>query len=236
MHVLILTPVFPHSGSPTEGLFNEQHALSLTRAGNQVTIVVCKPWLPSVVAKRWKRYGPLARLTQPEERNGIEVRFARYLHIPQYHGPQLTVSSCVRSILRTIRSVDSGNPYDIVQVHSSWPVGLAAPTIARSLHRPFVITMHIQDDARLFGRRKGASLYKRMFEKASAVVVVGRPLERFLRPWLSEFQGHLAEWFRTASIWMIYEGAERPRSKRKGWGNIVSVGNLWPTKGMDAEP
>jgi len=82
MHVAILTPVYPHPGSPSEGLFNKEHALSLARSGIRVSIIVCKPWLPDVLANSWERYRPLYDLRDFEEREKVRVSFARYLHIP----------------------------------------------------------------------------------------------------------------------------------------------------------
>jgi hypothetical protein len=46
----------------------------------------------------------------------------------------------------------------------------------------------IQDEARLYARRRGFTLYRRMIEEASAVVAVGSVLERFAKE-----RGMLAE-------------------------------------------
>jgi glycosyltransferase involved in cell wall biosynthesis len=234
MHVLILTPVYPHPGNPTEGLFNKQHALGLARAGIRVTIIVCKPWLPAFLANSWERYRSLFHLRDFEERDGVRVIFVRYLHIPKYRGPNLTVASCSRSILSKIRCMTSKDSFDVIQAHSSWPVGVAAPIVADALHCPFVITMHIQDDARLVAWRKGAALFKRMLEKASVVVVVGRPLERFLRPWLSgTADGHLRIIPNGVDLKTIQEVVEESTRKGRVRKRLISVGNLWPVKGID---
>ena len=234
MHVLILTPVYPHAGNPVEGLFDKEHALSLARSGIRVTVIVCKPWLPDVFAKGWERYRSLYGLREFEECEGVRVSFVRYLHIPRYRVPDLTVASCSRSILSKIRSLAAEMVVDVIQGHSVWPVGLAAPMVAEALHCPFVITMHIQDDARLVTRSKGAALYKQMLDKASAVVAVGRPLERFLRPWLSDaVEGRLRVIPNGIDLKTIQEGTEKAAQKGIARKRIISVGNLWPVKGID---
>lgn len=234
MNVLVITPVYPHSGNPTEGLFNEQHALALTRAGIRVTVVVCKPWLPSRLAWRWKRYRSLSNLPKTEERNGIPILYARYLHVPQYRWPHFTVVSCGRSVENVIREFSLDETFEVMQVHSAWPVGLAAPTIANALACPFVLTLHIQDDSRLFASGRGATLYKRMLESASAVVSVGRPLKRFVQQLMPSLNGRSLRVIPNGVDLSAANGeAEKTYGRNQDWGSIISVCNLWPVKGVD---
>jgi len=234
MHVLVITPVYPCSGSPTEGLFNEQHALALTRAGLQVTIVVCKPWFSNPLAKVWRRYNALADLPQIEERNGIPIVYARYLHIPQYQLSRVTVTSCGRSILQAINRFNLHGPFDLLQAHSSWPVGLASPAVAHALNRPFVVTLHIQDEPRLYASRKGLTLYRQMIEEASAVIAVGSGLERFAKErGMSSEHGRLRVIPNGVDLAAVREVLGEASGKQNGWGNIISVANLWRIKGID---
>ena len=234
MHILVITPVYPYPGSPTEGLFNEQHALALTRAGIQVTIVVCKPWLFNGLAKVWRRYNALADLPEIEDRNSISIFYARYFHIPQYRLPHVTVASCVRSILQAISRLNLHEAFDLIQVHSCWPVGLAAPLVARKLIRPFVLTLHIQDEPRLYTSRRGHSLYRRMIEEASAVIAVGSALERFANRWgLSLGSGRLRVIPNGVDLATAIEVLREVSGRHEGWGNFISVANLWPVKGIE---
>jgi glycosyltransferase involved in cell wall biosynthesis len=234
MHVLVITPVYPHPGSPAEGLFNEQHALALIRAGIQVSVVVCKPWLPNWLAEIWKRYNSLVNLPEFEERDGIQIVYARYFHIPQYQVPKITVDSCAHSILRVVNEIRLARGFDIIQIHDAWPVGLAAPTIAQSLGRPFILTMHIQDDPRLHTGRRGAALYEIMMKRASKVITVGRPLERFARNWIPELAHERLHLVPNGVNLSDAETALQDMApKQNGWGHIISVSNLWPVKGID---
>jgi teichuronic acid biosynthesis glycosyltransferase TuaC len=234
LNILILTPVFPHPGNPAEGIFNEQHARALSKAGARVTVLVGKPWLPEVAARRWTRYHSLFHLPHQEERTGMKILYARYLHIPQFFWAGATLASCLRSLHRAVRTFPAGERFDLIQVHSTWPMGLAAPLLAREMGIPFVLTLHMEDDPRLYGRGGRSLLYRGMLEEASAVVGVGRPLERFLKrvhPDLS-----------LAKSCIIPNGVDHDAvrlissengGEANGWGRLVSVGNLWPSKGMD---
>jgi len=234
MHVLIITPVYPHPGSPTEGLFNEQHALALTRAGIQVSIVVCKPWLPNGLAKVWRRYYSLADLPRIEDRDGIPIHYVRYLHIPCYKWVDLTIASCARSILRTVNQANWSKQFNLIQVNDAWPAGLAAVIVAGVLTRPFILTMHIQDEERLYAQRKGATLYETMMRRASKVITVGRPLERFAQQWIGSAQkSRLQRIPNGVDLFGVLDALREVSSRQNGWGHILSVCNLWPLKGID---
>ena len=233
LHVLLLTPVYPHPGSPSEGLFNEQHARALAKAGVRVTVVLAKPWLPDTLARRWSRYGSLASLARHERRDSIDVFTVRYLHIPRYALPAWTVAACARSIRRLLRygTGASQGPesatVDLIHAHSGWPVGMAAPAVAEALGRSFLVTFHIADAPALVR----TPLYGHMLRRAAARVVVGRPLAEALRKRRADLDVEripngidLDDIRRTVAL---LPTEERP------WGRLVSVANLWPVKGID---
>ncbi|MEM7352710.1 MAG: glycosyltransferase [Acidobacteriota bacterium] len=234
MHVLALAPVFPHAESPSEGLFNAQHAEALVAAGIRVTVVVTKPWLPAWLARRTTSYRPLAHLPRRERRGALDIFYARYLHVPRYRLPRWTVTSCARAILRCLRRELPGVSFDVVHAHSVWPTGLAAPVVAEATGRPCTVTLHIRDDEQLYGARQGAALFDTMLLRARALVAVGRPLERYLADLGA----------RADKVRRIANGAELGEARRAveaaseacldpPWGRLVSVANLWPLKGID---
>jgi glycosyltransferase involved in cell wall biosynthesis len=124
--------------------------------------------------------------------------------------------------------------FDVLHVHGAWPVGLASPVIARESGIPVVITFHIQDDGRLVSGSAGSELYRTMLDHAAAFVVVGSPLERFL--------ADLAHRTIESKLHRIPNGVDLGEiggvlNELKGhepeWQSVVSVGNLWPVKGID---
>ena len=232
MKILCLTPVYPHAGNPTEGLFNEAHARALHREGAEVTVVVVKQWLPNALARRVSRYRSLAGLPMRENREGIEILFCRYLHLPRYQWPNVTASSCARAVLRALERHRVAPP-DVIQAQSAWPTGMAAVKVAARLQRPFVVTFHIEDDPRLIRRASPRGLYGTMLRRAAALVVVGSPLERAL-------QRLLPKGASAANVLRIANGTDLRAAQismnevkeRSGWGHLVSVCNLWTTKGI----
>jgi hypothetical protein len=181
MNVLVLTPVYPHSNNQLEGLFNKEHAQALQKLGVDVTVVLCKPWIPNWAANALPKYRRYANFPHQQESNGVPIVFGRYLHVPGYRGIRLTVSSCAREILRSIKNYCMEERFDLLQVHSAWPVGLTVPVVSETLKCPFVVTLHIEDDMTLLESAAGMLFYRKMMEQASAVVAVGNPIERFVR-------------------------------------------------------
>jgi len=232
LRVLVLTPVYPSPGSVSEGVFNEQHALALVAAGVSVTVIVCKPWLPGFIARHWPRYHSIASLPKREQRGEITILYARYLHIPGYRWPGVTVRSCSNAVLRATQHL-SARRWDIIQCHSEWPVGLAIPWIKATLKIPAVITMHIQLDPPLFRQRAGAQLLQRMVAESDALVSVGTPLVRDAKQnWLPDRADD--------SIRLIPNGVPLPDTQvqihEPSGGerlNLISISNLVPIKGID---
>jgi len=215
-------------------LFNKEHALSLARSSIRVTVIVCKPWLPDVFAKGWERYRSLYGLREFEECEGVRVSFVRYLHIPRYRVPDLTVASCSRSILSKIRSLAAEMVVDVIQGHSVWPVGLAAPMVAETLHCPFVITMHIQDDARLVTRSKALPFINKCWIKHRPWWLWDALLSDFyVRGFSDAVEGRLRVIPNGIDLKTIQEGTEKAAQKGIARKRIISVGNLWPVKGID---
>ena len=232
MRVLIVTPAYPNRNSAVEGLFNEQHALALAAQGITVDVVLCKPWLPEVLASRSKTHAHLVALPDLEVRRGVRVACARYIHVPHYGVPDLTAWSCAQSIAGTIRKIPELMPCDVVRVHSAWPCALAISRLREELRCPYVVTLHIQDDERLCGSRRGGRLYREMLNRAGAVVTVGSPLERVLsrywRPRESGRQIRIPNGVDRSAVAEALASAATPAR-----GSIVSVSSLWPSKGID---
>jgi glycosyltransferase involved in cell wall biosynthesis len=234
MRVLIVTPSYPNPGNPTEGLFNEQHALALERAGVEVTVLVCKPLLPRPLAHFFPGHRDLACLPEHEQRQGLKVFYARYLHVPRYRLAGTTVASCARSIRRAVQRLSAKSSIDVLHVHSTWPAGLAMRRVAGWLKIPYVVTLHIEDDPRQLGSRIRRDRYLQMAEGAAAIVAVGQPLERFAQQFMPAGVAHrlhtIPNGIDLAGLSGVL-GSEPVRGS--GWGQIVSVCNLWRSKGID---
>lgn len=231
MRVLILSPVYPRDASPGEGVFVEQHARALAERGMECTVVVCKPWLPEAMARRWGRYRHLSGLVSRTASDGVRVEFVRHVQFPMYRWTDVTVGSCARAVLRVILDKHGAKPFDVVQAQSVYPVGLAAPAVAHALGAPFVVTFHIQDDALLY-EGAGRAQYGRMLEEASGLVAVGSPLKRFVNHVLG-FQRKQVRIIPNGVNVEEIEEVRRSVPLGDGGNGLVSVSNLWKTKGID---
>jgi glycosyltransferase involved in cell wall biosynthesis len=233
MRLLILTPVYPTVSSPTEGIFNEQHVRALAARGIDCTVIVCKPWLPDWLARRWHKYRSLAGLGNSQVRDGVNVIFARYFHVPGYRAVWLTIAACAHSITDSIEKNVRNIQFDLVHAHSVFPVGLAAPQVAQSLHIPFLVTLHIEDSPALYSSKSGHTLYEQMFGQASAIVAVGSPLERFAKQLMPANVTTPVTIIPNGIDWDDIERLSGTVLPHETWGHIVSVANLWKSKGID---
>ncbi len=206
-------------------MFNEQHALALSRAGVSVEILLLKPWIPRRLAAWVPRYAPLAGLPGRYFRHGLDVHVGRYLHVPGHRLAGLTVGGCARAIRRHL--AQSG-PYDLLQVHSIWPVGFAAGESGL----PTVVTVHIEDPPSLWRTPRGRERYRELSRKA-VLVGVGTPAREFLGGLLGT---GVAEGVRIIPNGLDHGQIARLVEKH-GHGipgnRVVSVSNLWRVKGID---
>jgi len=234
MNILIITPSFPNLGNITEGLFNAQQAQAFKKTGNIVMVMLCKPCAPKYLAKKFKRYAHLAYLPEYEERDGIFIIYSRFLQVPHYVFPAVTAYSCARSIIRNLKKMKLEHFFDIIQVHSTFPTGLAAPIVSHEISCPYTLTLHIQDDPRIFRGNKGVTLYKNMLAKASALITVGSPLERFLQTILPVQNQKICKTIHNGiDIALVDEILQGIVPQNNHWGHIISISNLWPVKGID---
>jgi len=232
MNILLITPSYPNVGNPTEGIFIEQHAIALSNLGHLITVVVCKPWIPSTIAKLLKQYNSLSHLPKFANINNIDIYFARYLHIPKYHFISTTIMSCYDAIIRSLTSDKIKRSFDFIQIHGTWPTGLAAPMISKSLSCPYIVTAHIQDDPRLFNSRN-IELYYKMFEKAYAIVAVGTPIVNHFNRLIKLLKTKIITIHNGVDIDFITNATINIPANYQEWGRIVTVANLWPLKGID---
>lgn len=230
MRILSITPVYPLDKASTEGLFVEAQARALVAAGVEVDVVVVKPWCPDALARLSPGHRHLVGLPPRQRRHGIDITVCRYLHIPRYHWPDRSAKACARSVRGAFSPrLAAGERYDIVHIHGSWPAGIGAPGLARELGCPLVITLHIEDDPRLVQRSRG---YRTMVQQTDAIVVVGHPLARFLTPFGVEDKTHqIPNATRLPADFPALLARARQQPARP-WGHVVSVSNLWPSKGV----
>jgi teichuronic acid biosynthesis glycosyltransferase TuaC len=86
MRILVVAPDYPKPGSPLGGSFNEGSAIALKEIGNDVEVLVPRPYAPSLVSSlrpRWKVY---ASTPAHEVKKGIPITRPAYPQIPRLGG------------------------------------------------------------------------------------------------------------------------------------------------------
>lgn len=164
MRVLVTSRLYPSSSSPVRGTFVHEQVRFL---GSHCRIEVVSPTplsLPVPGFGRWTAYGRVGRL---EVRDGIEIRYPRYLSLPR----RLLFSHAWRFYLAALGRA-ARTPPDLIHAHLAYPDGMAAVEYGRRLGCPVVISVHghdVREIPRANPRWRG--LVARALARAAAVIV-----------------------------------------------------------------
>lgn len=236
MNILVLSPFWPQAAAPTSGIFVQQQARALRRAGHSIVVISPQPhWLPipGKSYSRWRR-----KTFSYQNGEGIKIYFPRFWRFPKNIGWSLMGRSCYRAVKDLLVSLEARNMFDVVHAHGIEPVGLLLPYLKRDFSFPIVMTIHgksaylnsrsHRDDPSL------QSIMESMWESVDACLPVGRPLLSHLR----------ALGCPDGITQVVSNGAEIPfdnisrvaRQYRECFAEehlLLSVSNLIPTKGVD---
>jgi glycosyltransferase involved in cell wall biosynthesis len=140
VHLLTFTSLYPSIARPRHGIFIESRLQGLLqRGGLRAHVVAPVPWFP-FTGSRWGEYGRMARTPHRELRNGIGVRYPRYLSLPSVGfsiKPDLMASAGLRAVESLLQE---GEAIDLVDAHYLYPDGVAAAVVARRIGRPFLLS------------------------------------------------------------------------------------------------
>ncbi len=181
-HVLILPSWYPTRYAPLNGVFFQEQARALHKAGVQVGVI----------------YPDLRSLRTLGLRSVLENRFQVALWdedgIPtvRFHGwnppsarlrGKLFVGLALRLAISYIERF--GKP-DLLHAHSVLWGGVAAREVGRRLGIPYVVTEHSSAFGRGLIQTWQEPLIRAAFQDASAVLAVSRSLARLLAPYAGE--------------------------------------------------
>lgn len=226
--ILVITPWFPDH--PGDGRFNFiLHSVeALQRAGNQVTVLVTRPFIPRicrVMSQNWDR----APLQMNEFSAGFDLHLRQHLSIPGYYLPEaaawfyrLGCASAVRQLIRK-------HSIQLIHAHTE-QAGLTAASLAEEFGIPSVMTLHGIDTAprKLDCARKRKAMWKTLCA-AKRVILVGEPLHQFFAP-LAGRDDH----FRVVPNGFFFPESltTRKRIDTSESLKIVSISNLQEGKGV----
>jgi glycosyltransferase involved in cell wall biosynthesis len=224
VRICIIPSWYPTAADPVSGVFFQEQAMSLQRAGHDVAVL-----FPEVASVRDRLRGAPASvgITVGAE-DGLPVyraSGARALPTTQLTFGRLWVRLGLRLFERY--AAEHGKP-DVVHAHSALPAGLCAMEIERRHGVPFVLTEHSTAYARGALRPWQLRRAGQAFAAASQRVVVSPALGDVL-----EFTvGDAALPWRWVPN-MVDERffAEAPASAKSDGVTFLTVGNLHPKKG-----
>lgn len=234
MKILTFTTLYPDTTRNRHGIFVESRLRQLImHTGIESKVVAPVPWFP------WKTsvfggYAAYARVPRQELYHGIEVYHPRYPLLPKI-GMSLTPWLMAQAATSTLQGLlRDGYDFDVIDAHYFYPDGVAAALLARTFHKPLVITARGSDlnlIAHLPVPRKWISWAAR---RADHLITVSAALQQVL----------VQMGVHPSKITMLRNGVDmalfRPVARdtmRRTLGVsgfvLLSVGNLVPAKGHD---
>ena len=139
LSILTVSTLFPNPVQPSHGIFVETRLRKLLASGQvRAHVIAPIPWLPGFL--RYGSYGPLHRVPQHVERNGLEIEHPRYLVVPKV-GMRLTPHTLYRAMRKSLRQLlDTGRRFDLIDAHYFYPDGVAAVWLAKEFGLPVTVT------------------------------------------------------------------------------------------------
>ena len=219
LHVLTLTPFFPHAANPVYGTYISEPIGRFAEFNLRSTVIGVSP-------------------LHHQRRRPLPEAAAEWLRYPTFPGNRgLTTAGlflCGRA-LPFIRALHLRDKIDIIHAHAALPCGHAASLLAERLRIPFAVTIHgldvfnacFEPGTRAAERR--AKLSSEIYGRAASVICISRAIENILKDGMQ----------RAVASRVIYNGTdpqiffpeEKPVPDRVP--TILVVGNLLRGKGHE---
>ncbi len=219
LHVLTLTPFFPHASNPVYGTYIFEPMGYFAEFNLRSTVIGVSPL-------HYQRRRPL-----PE----APAEWLRYPTFPGNSGLTTAGLFLYRRALPLVTALHLRDRIHVIHAHAALPCGHAASLIAERLGIPFVVTIHGLDvfnacfEVRTRAAERRAKLSTEIYGRAASVICISRVIEKILRDGV---QG-------AASSCVIYNGTDpqifypedQPVPNRAA--TILMVGNLLRGKGHE---
>jgi teichuronic acid biosynthesis glycosyltransferase TuaC len=180
VRVLVVAEFYPRAADPTLGVWAHCQALAARDAGADVRVLVLhRPIAPSAHVREPAAWREAAAQPAREERDGLDVRYVRYLSPPRGRTYARWGAFAAPALALALRRVRREFPYDLIHAHYAVPAADAVLT-ARA-KAPLVISEHGGDvfhTARLPG---GARRVRRAFGTARLVLANSHGIARAVR-------------------------------------------------------
>jgi glycosyltransferase involved in cell wall biosynthesis len=228
IRVLVLTSLFPSRPGEKQGNFVLDQVRELAARGAEVTVLVARPWIPSILkyfANPDKR--PIDPANYAGER--FQIRNASYFSLPRFALGRFA-ANFVRTLASAIEYIDSQDSIDVIHAHGL-QLGLAAVGAAGRLRIPSVITVHGVETAERFDNTKikrdqiGDTL-----DRANRVVLVGSPLLDYVRKYTTKTDHCVVIGNGFTSYPDLSPSTQVPRTRPV---RVIAVSNYEQSKGIE---
>ena len=219
LHVLTLTPFFPHASNPVYGTYISEPIGHYAGLNLRSTVIGVSP-------------------LHHQRRHPLPEAAAEWLRYPTFPGNLgLTTAGLFlyRRALPFIRALHQRDKIDVIHAHAALPCGHAARLLAERLRIPFVVTIHgldvfnacFEPETRAAEHR--AKLSSETYRRAASVICISRVIQSALKDGMQ----------RSVSSRVVYNGTdpqifvpeENPGPDRAP--SILMVGNLLRGKGHE---
>lgn len=217
LHVLTLTPFYPHERDDGSGCFVAEPLDALAESGIDNTVFAVEPWYRG------------RSCSTPS----AAARWLRYCALPGNIGLPTAGAFLYARIVGAVRELHERHRIDLLHAHAALPCGHAAMLLHAELGIPYVITVHGLDAFSTTQVSGGVGEWRRrislrVFRNASRVICVS---ERVREKVLEGAGG-------VCSTVVVYNGVNAdmfspPVNPSQGL-SVLSVGNLIPIKGHES--
>jgi len=142
MKVLVFTSLYPNNVWPNHGVFVKERMVRFAELnGGDVKVVAPVPYYPALPFG--SRQG-FARVAHREVRDGLEVYHPRFFMTPKVGMASYGLTMFL-SVVRTVRRIQRGFDFDLIDAHYVFPDGFAAVLLGRALNKPVVVSARGSD-------------------------------------------------------------------------------------------
>ena|SRR5581483_1623450 len=216
LHVLTLTPFYPHAGDDAAGFF----------------VAAPLPFFdPSTVKSTVIAIRPLHR-KRARAASAHPATWLHYVSVPGNSGLASSGAFLFARMLSRIRALHAAEPVDLIHAHAALPCGHAAALLSRALRIPYVVSVHGRDaySSQQVGGVSGRwcrRISEMVYRGASRVVCVSDKVRH-------EVEGGC----QSARCTVVYNGVDpevfRPDPRECDRDLVVlSIGNLIESKGHE---
>ena len=224
MRVLIFSNLWPSSEAPTHGSFIEERWRRIAaRTGWELRVLHPLPRYPRLPGRGLASRH--ARLPGREERDGVQIVYPRYWHVPRF-GTAKHAERVRRGTRRAFAQIVRSFAPELVDAQYLWPDACAAVPLACERRIPVVATARGSDVNVLPEHPLVRRAMQRILPKATRLAAVSPALARGLASLLDQGQDSVAVLPNGVDLSRFGGGDERET------GRVVSVARLLPGKAL----